>query len=119
MEGTRFDKAIVKLKETGMVGIALQMNGATLQLVEGFTSARSLVIHNKSNRYKVFYFDGIGPKLVSGNQMQDMVLTKRGEGLYLVYKIQTQLTVYVGDLDLNITTSNPKESYSPYLLPIK
>ena len=119
MEGTRFDKAIVKLKETGMVGIALQMNGATLQLVEGFTSAHLLVIHNKSNRYKVFYFDGIGPKLVPGNQIQDMVLTKKGEGLYLVYKIQTQLTVYVGDLDLNIITSNPKESYSPHLIPIR
>lgn len=37
----------------------------------------------------------------------------------IVYKIQTQLTVYVGDLDLNIITSNPKESYSPHLIPIR
>ena len=44
-EGVHFDKAVEKMKQTGKLGIALNMNGATLQLVEGFTTAKYLIIH--------------------------------------------------------------------------
>ncbi|MGM9694289.1 MAG: restriction endonuclease [Alloprevotella sp.] len=47
-EGVHFDKAVKKIKEVRKLGIALNMNGATLQLVEGFTAAKYLVIHLNS-----------------------------------------------------------------------
>ena len=42
-EGQNYDNAIQQLQETQKVGIALKMDGAVLQLVEGFTKARYLI----------------------------------------------------------------------------
>lgn len=117
-EGINFDAALVTLKRTKTVGIALQMNGATLSLVEGFTTARYLLIHNKSNRYEVFLLDGTGPTLVPKSQMQDMVTTKKDADLYLTYKVNTDVNVDFGKLNLSPITKDPKTSYHPQLLPI-
>lgn len=74
-EGINYENAVAKLRQTGKLGIALNMNGATLQLVEGFTKAKYLIIHNKSDKYAAFFVDGKGPKLISANEMTDMVTT--------------------------------------------
>lgn len=119
-EGVSFDNAISTLKRNGTVGIALQMNGATLTLVEGFTKARYLLIHNKSNRYELFLFDGTGPALVPKSKMQDDVITtKKDADLYLTYKVKTDVAVDFGKLNLLPITRNPKTSYHPQLIPIK
>ena len=93
------------------------MNGAVLQLVEGFTKARYLIIHNKGNRYKVYGFDGTGPKLIPVSAAQDMVVTKKGEDLYLVYQVDLRLQFYLGELDLSPITKSG-DSYSPQLMPL-
>lgn len=116
-EGIQFDNAISMLSQTKKVGIALQMNGATLSLVEGFTNARYLLIHNKSNRKEIFLLDGTGPKLVPNSQI-DMVTTKMGEDLYLVYNVNTDVIVDVGEINLDPITQDPKKSYSPHLISI-
>lgn len=119
-EGVNFDTAISTLKRTGTVGVALQMNGATLSLVEGFTKAKYLLIHNKSNRYELFIFDGTGPTLVPKSKMQDDVITtKKDADLYLTYKVKTDVIVDFGELNLSPITKNPKTSYHPQLIPIK
>lgn len=119
-EGVNFDNAISTLKRNGTVGVALQMNGATLTLVEGFTKARYLLIHNKSNRYELFIFDGTGPTLVPKSKMQDgMITTKKDADLYLIYKVKTDVAVDFGKLNLLPITKNPKTSYHPQLIPIK
>lgn len=117
-EGINFDAALVMLKRTKTIGIALQMNGATLSLVEGFTTARYLLIHNKSNRYEVFLLDGTGPTLVPKSQMQEMVTTKKDADLYLTYKVNTDVNVNFGKLNLSPITKDPKTSYHPQLIPI-
>lgn len=116
-EGQNFDNAIQQLQETQKVGIALKMDGATLQLVEGFTKARYLVIHNKGVRYKVFSFNGAGPRLISGNGVPPMVVTKKGEELYLVYQVDLRLQFYLGELDFGCVTRGG-DGYSPHLLPL-
>lgn len=116
-EGQHYDNAAKKLEETGMVGIALKMDGAVLQLVEGFTKAKYLIIHNKSDRYKVYGFDGKGPKLIPGDQVEDMVMTKQGESLYLVYQVDLKFTFHLGEIDLSVVTKSG-DSYSPQLWPV-
>lgn len=115
--GTHYDNAITKLEETGKVGIALQMDGAVLQLVEGFTKAKYLIIHNKSDRYKVYSFDGKGPKLIPGDQAGDMVTTKQDESLYLVYQVDLRLKFHLGEIDLSVAAKGD-ESYFPQLWPV-
>ncbi len=116
-EGIHFDNAVEKMKQTGKLGIALNMNGATLQLVEGFTSAKYLIIHNKSNKYAAFFVDGKGPRLVSANEMTDMVMTKKGSSIYLVYNAELNAIPAFGKLDFTPITKSG-DSYSPHLLPI-
>ena len=116
-EGRNFELAIEKLKKTQKVGVALKMDGAVLQLVEGFTKAKYLIIHNKSTNYMVFGFDGKGPRLIPSDQTEEMVVTKKGEGLYLVYQVNTGVRFHVGDLDLSAVTKGG-DSYSPQLLPL-
>lgn len=116
-EGQNYDNAIQQLQETHKVGIALKMDGAVLQLVEGFTKARYLIIHNKGSRYKVYGFDGTGPKLIPASAAPDMVATKKGEELYLVYQVDLRLRFYLGELDLSPVTKS-RDSYSPQLLPL-
>ncbi|MCD8288949.1 MAG: restriction endonuclease [Prevotella sp.] len=116
-EGRHYDNAVALLKNTGRLGIALGMNGATLQLVEGFTTATYIIIHNKSNRYTTFYTDGKGPKLVSGNDIGDIVVTRKGAPIYLVYGVETGVHLHVGALDFSPITKGG-DSYSPQLLPI-
>ena len=117
-EGIHFDNAVAKMKQTGKLGIALNMNGATLQLVEGFTAAKYLIIHNKSNKYAAFFVDGKGPRLVSANEMVDMVTTKKGASVYLVYNAELKAIPAFGELDLTPITKSG-DSYSPHLLSIK
>ncbi len=117
-EGIHFDNAVAKMKLTGKIGIALNMNGATLQLVEGFTSAKYLIIHNKSNKYAAFFFDGKGPKLISANEMTDMVTTKNGASIYLVYNAKQNVIPAFGELDFS-PIAKSGDSYSPHLLSIK
>ena len=116
-EGKNFDNAIQQLQETQKVGIALKMDGVTLQLVEGFTKARYLIIHNKSTRYEIYRFDGTGPKLVPSKAATPMVVTKKYEDLYLVYQVDTRLKFQFGELDLSVLPSGA-ESYSPHLMPL-
>ena len=117
-EGVHFDEAVAKMKQTGKLGIALNMNGATLQLVEGFTAAKYIIIHNKSNKYAAFFVDGKGPRLISANEMTDMVTTKKGASIYLVYNAELNVIPAFGELDFSPITKSG-DSYSPHLLPIK
>ncbi len=110
---------IKKLEDTGMAGIALKMDGASLQLVEGFTKAKYLIIHNKGDKYKAFQTTDNGPKLVSKSNIKPMLVTKKDEELYLVYKVNTEQEVFVGELDLSIIAKKGPESYSPWLLPLE
>lgn len=116
-EGIQFDNAIQQMKETEKVGIALKMDGAVLQLVEGFTKAKYLVIHNKGSRYKVYGFNGKGPKLIPAKSAEPMVVTKQGEDLYLVYEINTKFEFHFGDLDFTEAIKRG-EGYNPQLLPL-
>lgn len=116
-EGIHFDSAVTKMKQTGKLGIALNMNGATLQLVEGFTTAKYLIIHNKSNKYAAFFVDGKGPRLISANEMTDMVTTKKGASIYLVYHAELNVFPVFGELDFT-PIAKSGDSYSPHLLPI-
>lgn len=117
-EGVNFDNAIEQIQETKKVGIALKMDGAVLQLVEGFTKAKYLVIHNKGSKYKVYGFDGKGPKLIPSKVAEPMVVTKKDEELYLVYQVDTRLHFYLGELDLGIVAKGG-DGYSPQLLPLE
>ena len=116
-EGIHFDNAIQLLQETQKVGVALKMDGAVLQLVEGFTKAKYLIIHNKGDRYEVYGFDGTGPKLVPSCNAEPMVVTKQDEQLYLVYQIDPRLKFYLGELDFSAATKDGK-GYNPQLLPV-
>lgn len=116
-EGINFDYAIQQILKTAKVGIALKMDGAALQLVEGFTKARYLIIHNKGNRHQVYGFDGKGPKLIPASAAEPMVVTKQNEALYLVYQIDTNLRFYLGELEFSEVTKGG-EGYNPQLLPL-
>ena len=116
-EGVHFDNAIQLLQETQKVGVALKMDGAVLQLVEGFTKAKYLIIHNKSDRYQVYGFDGTGPKLVPACNAGPMVVTKQDEQLYLVYQVDLRLKFYLGELDFTAATQGGN-GYNPQLLPV-
>ena len=117
-EGIHFDNAVAKMKLTGKLGIALNMNGATLQLVEGFTTAKYIIIHNKSNKYAAFFVDGKGPKLISANKMTDMVTTKKDSSVYLVYNARLDIVPAFGELDFT-PIAKSGDSYSPHLLSIR
>ena len=117
-EGIHFDNAVAKMKLTGKLGIALNMNGATLQLVEGFTTAKYIIIHNKSNKYAAFFVDGKGPKLISANEMTDMVTTKKDSSVYLVYNARLDIVPAFGELDFT-PIAKSGDSYSPHLLSIR
>lgn len=116
-EGVHFDQALETIKETQKVGIALKMDGAVLQLVEGFTKAKYLVIHNKSDRTMEYNIVGRGPKLIPGGNDDDMVVTKKGENLYLVYQIDVNTPVDLGEIDLS-EVKKGGEGYMPHLLPL-
>ena len=117
-ENVQFVQALEKISETKKVGVALKMDGATLQLVEGFTKAKYLILHNKRDK-KAYKIMGNGPKLVPKDKMVPMVVTKQGEELYLVYEVNTEQEVNVGELDFSIITKKGADSYSPWLLPLK
>ena len=117
-ENVQFVQALEKISETKKVGIALKMDGATLQLVEGFTKAKYLILHNKRDK-KAYKIMGNGPKLVPKDNMVPMVVTKQGEELYLVYEVNTEQEVNVGKLDFSIITKKGADSYSPWLFPLE
>ena len=116
-EGAHYEQAIEQLQNTSKVGIALKMDGAVLQLVEGFTKAKYLIIHNKSSKFVIYGFDGVGPKLIPAQGASPMVVTKKNEDLYLVYQVDLRLKYYLGDLDFSSVTKGG-DSYSPKLLPL-
>jgi len=119
-EGVHFDKNIQLLETTKRIGIALKMNGAVLQLVEGFTKASILIIHNKSNKHHAYRLAEKGPRLVPASGAPEMVVTKQGEDLYLVYDVdltEGQPPLDLGELDLKPITKGG-DSYSPHLLPL-
>lgn len=117
-EDVQFVQALEKISETKKVGVALKMDGATLQLAEGFTKAKCLILHNKRDK-KAYKIIGNGPKLVPKDKMVPMVVTKQGEELYLVYEVNVDQEVSVGELDFSIITKKGPESYSPWLLPLE
>lgn len=117
-EDVQFVQALEKITETKKVGVALKMDGATLQLVEGFTKAKYLILHNKRDK-KAYKIMGNGPKLVPKDKMVPMVVTKQGEDLYLVYEVNTEQEVNVGELDFSVITKKGADSYSPWLLPLE
>ncbi len=116
-EGIHFDKAVAKMKLTGKLGIALNMNGETLQLVEGFTTIKYIIIHNKSSKYAAFFVDGKGPRLISANEMTDMVTTKKDASIYLVYDAELNAIPTFGELDFT-PIAKSGDNYSPHLFPI-
>ena len=119
-EGVHFDKNIQLLETTKRIGIALKMDGAVLQLVEGFTKASILIIHNKSNKHHAYHLAEKGPRLVPASGAPEMVVTKQGEDLYLVYDVdltEGQTPLDLGELDLKPITKGG-DSYSPHLLPL-
>lgn len=119
-EGACFDIAISTLKQTETVGVALQMNGTTPSLIEGFAKARYLLVYNKSNRYELFILDGTGPTLVTKSMMlDDMITTEKDADLYLTYKLNTDDDVDFGKLNLLPITKNPETNYHPQLIPIQ
>jgi hypothetical protein len=117
-EGVHYDNAIEQLMKTSKVGVALKMDGAVLQLVEGFTRARYLIIHNKSDKYTIYGFDGVGPRLVPYTAVEQMVMTKKDEALYLVYQVDPKVQFYVGELDLSPALKGGN-GYMPQLLPLR
>ena len=116
-EGANFDNALETIKRTRKVGIALNATGATLQLVEGFTSAKYLIIHNKSNKWLILEMEEKGPIFVAKDELQDMVVTKKDSPLYLVYSVKDEKELDFGELDLSCITKSGS-SYSPHLCPI-
>ena len=119
-EGVHFDKNIQLLETTKRIGIALKMDGAVLQLVEGFTKASILIIHNKSDKHHAYRLAEKGPRLVPASGAPEMVVTKQGEDLYLVYDVdltEGQPPLDLGELNLKPITKGG-DSYSPHLLPL-
>ena len=112
-EGPRFDGLIDKVKQNSKLGIALQGQGAVLHLVEGFTRARYLVVHNKGDKQKAFMLEQAGPTLVPGNQIGDTPTNKRDAELYLVYNV-LNADVYLPELDLSLVTKGGN-GYHPQL----
>ena len=116
-EGAQFERAIKLLESTKQVGIALKNDGAVLQLVEGFTKAKFLVIHNKGDKQMIFRIVGSGPKLIPGTQVGNIVTTKNGEELYLVYEIDPTVRYELGELDMDVIVKGGK-GYHPQLWPL-
>lgn len=112
-EGTRFDNMVENVLKEGKLGIALNMEGAVLQLVEGFTRAHYLVIHNKGEKQQVFLLEPNGPSLVSGSQIGDTPTTKKNAELYLVYPVR-KTKFYMAPIDLNLVTQGGN-GYKPQL----
>lgn len=116
-EGRLLDQTIEKLEETNRVGVALQMDGAVLRLVEGFTKAKYLVIHNKSDKQYAYKIVGKGPELIPGGHDDEMVVTKKGADLYLTYIVDSRQRVSLGEIDLT-EVKKGGEGYMPQLLPL-
>ena len=112
-EGARFDGIVERVKQTGKLGIALQNEGAVLHLVEGFTRAHYLVIHNKSAKQKVFRLESIGPLLVPGSNIGEIPTTKKDADLYLVYNVLPE-DVLMPELNLSLVTKGGN-GYNPQL----
>ena len=64
--------------------------------------------------------DGKGPRLatISANKMKDVVTTKEGASVYLVYQADLNAIPELGELDFSPITKSG-DSYSPHLLDIK
>ena len=62
--------------------------------------------------------NGKGPRLISANEMTDMVTTKQKASVYLVYQADLNTIPELGELDFTPITKSG-DSYSPHLLNIK
>ena len=125
-EGRIFDNAEKKIPADGgtcKVGIALQASGAVLRLVENFTKAKYLVIHNKGDRYVLFLLDGNDPTIVpradiSDDDFEKMIVTDSKASLFLVYTIKTDVSIDRPKLTFKAITTPSSESYDPHLIPL-
>lgn len=112
-EGPRFDGIVARVKQMRKLGIALQNEGAVLHLVEGFTRAHYLVIHNKSDKQKGFMLESVGPLLVPGTNIGEIPTTKKDADLYLVYSVLSA-DVHMPELNLSLVTRGGN-GYNPQL----
>ena len=125
-EGGYFDNAVNKVPTDGgtcKVGIALKASGAVLRLVENFTKAKFLVIHNKGNRYALFLLDGNDPTIVpradiSDDDFKKMIVTSGNASMYLVYTIKTDVSIDRPELTFKAITTPQSESNNPHLIPL-
>ena len=125
-EGKIFDNAVNKVPTDGgtcKVGIALKASGAVLRLVENFTKAKFLVIHNKSDKYVLCLLDGNGPVIVpradiSDDDFKKMIVTSGNASMYLVYTIKTDVSKNYPKLTFKTLTTPRLESYNPHLIPL-
>lgn len=110
-----YDFAVDKLKETNNIGIALSIIGERI-LLEEILAARYLMIHNNSDCYSLFTFDGEDAKLLANDNMHNMyVLNKEDVGPFLSYRINADITEYIEQVDLNRFA----EGHFLQLIPIK
>ncbi len=108
-QGNRYDATIEKLRSTGKIAIALQDSGAVLKLVEGFTKAKYLIVHNRSGRYEAFYMDGNGPILMPNSPtLNDIPTTKANAEMYLVFDIDKQLRPVFGALEWSVLNAGER-----------
>ena len=125
-EGKNYDIAKEKIPADGgtcKVGIALKASGAVLRLVENFTKAKYLIIHNKSDRYALFLLDGNDPTIVpradiSDDDFKKMIVTSGNASMYLVYTIKTDVSINRPKLTFKAITTLRSESYNPHLIPL-
>lgn len=118
-EAKNFDDTVEKLESSGELGVALNLTGATLHLAEGFTRTRYLLVHNKGDRQALYFTDGKGPRFVSGDDMGDRAVTKKGAGMYLVFGVDRERRPAIDKLDLKAITSRGPESYLPQFVALK
>ncbi len=117
-ESEYYEKQRQSIQEKKKFAIALKETGAVLRLVEGFTKANYLLIHNNGDKKTPFVLNKKGPILVPGAKIGEVPNSAKGADFYLVYDI-VNVQAYLGDLASLTVPSQPKpERYSPLLVPL-
>ena len=116
-EDSNFDIVIKKLNETKTFALPLYQNEDLMSLIEGYTAVQYLLIHNNRDRYEVFNFDCNGPTLTLKSQLKDMYTISDDANLYMSYKINVNVKVEIGSLNLkSIIDQNIKMIYIDNLI---